>query len=95
MLLSESKSHMLFIAEFEPQVWQNNYAVPVDPQGPIGWDCTAAVRKYIQDDGTLGKPFRKNGDEYLDVDDVLKNDPAAPAWIQDWSGPFTITVRPN
>ena len=29
----------------------------------------------------------------LDTDDVFALDPAAPAWVRSWSGPFTIRLR--
>jgi hypothetical protein len=28
-----------------------------------------------------------------DIDDALRSDPAAPAWVRDWRGPFEIYVR--
>ena len=80
-----------YIATFEPQAWQNDYAIPVDPEGPTEWDCTdmmlsrpdyfAGVDRKIEDDF-----------DFLDRDDVLKSDQAAPEWIREWGGPFTITV---
>ena len=32
-------------------------------------------------------------DEALDTDDVFQDDPAAPQWVRDWQGPFTIRIR--
>jgi hypothetical protein len=83
-----------YTAEFDPQAWQNDQANSVDPEGETKWDCTAAVQKYVQPDGSLGKPFKLQTftGQYVDNDDVLHKDPAAPQWVRDWRGPFTITV---
>lgn len=84
-----------YVATFDPQAWMNDYALSVDPEGDTDWDCTEAVREFVGADGGLMKPFRlmNYGDDYLDNDDILKSDPAAPEWVREWSGPFTITVR--
>jgi hypothetical protein len=83
-------------ATFRPEAWQDDYAIPVDPEGPTTWDCTEFVtnppdwcRDYFKDlDATLA-----DEGEFLDRRDVLQRDKAAPAWIRRWRGPFTITVR--
>ena len=84
---------MRFLATFTPQAWQRDYAIDVDPEGPTEWDCTAFIRdpanglkeseilEVIQSDGS-----------WLDTDDVLKGDDAAPAWVKEWQGPFSINV---
>lgn len=57
------------------------------------WDCTDFLHNSGYHDAML-----------VDVQDSIdrggfnsgadfKSDPAAPQWVRDWSGPFTITVR--
>lgn len=82
---------MKFIANFDPQVWFNNNAVSVDPEGEQKWDAT----KYIQEKGfteNVKQAIDKDG-YWLDRDDVLTNDKNAPEWVRKWNGPFTITVE--
>lgn len=91
-------SERRYVAEFEPQKWVGDDAYPAEPKGETEWDCTAFVTSPPEWVGKdyFGKEFRKdieNSGEYLDRDDVLKDDPAAPAWVREWRGPFTITVR--
>jgi hypothetical protein len=88
-----------YTATFEPQAWINDYAVPVDPQGPTTWDCTAFVQnppEWVGKDleARVRKGIRQEG-AWLDKDDMLVNDPEAPDWIRAWAehGPFTITVE--
>lgn len=87
-----------YLAEFEPQAWQNDYAVPVDPEGETEWDCTAFVTnppEWVSKD-YFGAKFQEELDSvqgyFVDNDDVLQKDPAAPEWVRRWRGPFTITV---
>ncbi len=82
-----------YTAHFRPQVWAEDETVDVDPEGEQTWDCTAAVAAHVRPDGGLGHPFRATYRGWLDNDDLLKDDPAAPAWVQQWPGPFTITVE--
>ena len=80
-----------FIATVRPEAWQNNYAIPVDTPGITDWDCTAAVESQ-----GLAPAIREamgEEGEWLDNDDQLALDPAGPAWLRKWPGPFTITVR--
>lgn len=79
-------------AHFEPEAWVDDDAVDVDPLGPCGWDCTPFVHAHdlaeridTACDSVLGA--------WLDTQDLLKDDPAAPEWVRDWDGPFTITVK--
>jgi hypothetical protein len=83
---------MRYQANFEPQAWQNDDAIPVDPQGPTTWDCSEYIGQ--QGDLFLNRLHRHLADNgvFLDRDDVLKGDPVAPEWIREWQGPFTITV---
>jgi hypothetical protein len=80
-------------AEFVPQAWIRDNAVEVDPEGEVRWDCTA----FLEAEESHRVPYirakiREEGN-WLDVDDLLKEDPAAPEWVQDWTGPFSIYVR--
>jgi hypothetical protein len=78
-------------ARFDPQAWINDYAVSVDPEGETEWDCTAFVANR-PDRADIDKAIDR--DRYwLDRDDVLMGDPAAPEWVRKWRGPFTITVE--
>jgi hypothetical protein len=80
-------------ASFDAEAWLNDCATSVDPQGDTDWDCTA----FVDSQGLRPKVEKAiaEQDEWLDRDDVLVDDPAAPAWIREWAwhGPFTITVR--
>lgn len=69
---------------FHPQAWQNDYAVPVDPEGETEFvvPCEDAT-----DD--KGKLLSDNSWE----SDVLKDHPNAPEWIKSWNGPFYITLE--
>jgi hypothetical protein len=61
---------------FHPQAWQNDYAIPVDPQGPTTW---------------LVPVERLRGIETHSYDaDELRFEDTAPAWVREWSGPFEI-----
>jgi len=62
-------------AEFHPQAWQNDYAIPVDPEGETRWQIHADELDPEQSDC-----------------DYLKGGPNVPQWVQDWSGPFYITL---
>lgn len=87
---------MRYIAEFQPEAWVKDNAIPVDPEGKTKWDCTAFVEANKDLKTKINEALKKNNESFaapfFDRDDVLKGDPAAPAWIRDWSGPFTITV---
>ena len=82
----------MYRAFFDPQAWINDEAVTVDAEGEQTWDCTA----FVKADATLKAKIDKatnDGGDYLDRDDVLFSDPAAPEWVKKWDGPFTITVE--
>lgn len=90
-----SRTDSAFRATFDPQAWIGDEAVSVDPEGPTSWDCTAAVRAdwdYFA--GLFGDRPDLDLAMYgvIDNDDVLQRDPAAPEWVREWRGPFTITV---
>ena len=84
---------MRYFAEFTPEAWINDYAIAVDPEGDTVWDCTAFA---IENQDYLLRMEEEDSDPedgVLDIDDVFKGDPAAPEWIREWQGPFTIRVR--
>ena len=92
-----------YVARFTPEVWINDYAVGVDPyESEQEWDCTDYLG-LLRSDSTgvyagrllavaLLREIEVRGDA-IDTCDVLRDDPAAPGWIRDWDGPFTIKVR--
>lgn len=94
---AEPGTKVRYLAEFQPQAWDGDYAVPVDPEGPTTWDCTGFVDDHIRD-YLEGLESRGNGDlddellGVLDAQDRFQDDPAAPEWIRNWSGPFSIRV---
>jgi hypothetical protein len=65
---------------FYPQAWQNDYAIPVDAEGPVTWTTN------WPDD----KPLPANNDY---ESDQLARESDAPLWIQNWSGPFYVEVN--
>lgn len=82
-------------ATFSPQAWQNNYAVPVDPEGETIWvvskQALAAWKEtFIRPDSPI-----EEGDLYDNpaICDGFLDDPAAPEWIRSWRGPFDIYVE--
>ncbi|HWG00831.1 MAG TPA: hypothetical protein VG164_03140 [Trebonia sp.] len=90
----EAASGQRLTAHFTPEAWQRDQAIEVDPQGPQEWDCTGFARLYP---GYV-QQLAENGDltrGVTDNDDLFHGDPAAPAWVRAWSGPFTITIRQN
>jgi hypothetical protein len=62
---------------FHPQAWQNDYAIPVDPQGPTTWLVPVEKLKDIER-GTYDS-------------DRLRLEDEAPEWCREWSGPFEVT----
>ena len=83
---------MPYTAHFDPQAWINDYATTVDAQGEQTWDCTAFIEADPALKAEVDEAIADEG-HFLDTDDVLMGDEAAPQWVKDWSGPFTITVQ--
>lgn len=81
-------------ATFHPQAWQNDYAVPVDAEGPTTWDVTP---EYLTGLLGTGTPNNWKLADVLEPDtyasDDLRFDPAAPQWVKDWGGPFYVEVE--
>jgi len=71
-------------ADFRPQVWQNDYANPADPEGDTRYDVTFEIL-------AMGS---KNSELMLaDCCDQLKDAHLAPDWIKERAGlPFEIDV---
>jgi len=89
---------MRYTAHFTPEAWVRDQAIEVDPPPgePQEWDCTEFAllhRNYLADTAQARGVDLRAGQEVLDTDDVFAADPAAPAWVRDWRGPFTITIR--
>lgn len=80
------------VARFVPQAWINDYAVDVDAEGDTTWDVTDEFARLPRSyrDGLLAE-IDEHGSA-LDTDDALAEDPAAPAWVRAWSGPFSLWV---
>lgn len=77
-------------ATFRPQAWINNYAVDVDPQGPTTWDVSAEHLQYLIQ--TLGAKDFDLVFESSYESDLVREDPAAPEWVRNWTGPFWVDV---
>jgi hypothetical protein len=81
----------VYTAHFTPEAWQDDQAIEVAPGGPQTWDCTAYASQRMPYLARLAAEYGAP-DGLLDNDDVFKDDPAAPQWIRDWRGPFTIRI---
>lgn len=83
-----------YTAHITPEAWERDNAVPVEPEGPDRWDCTRAVARAADYFAKLaGEHGWDDPGGLLDRDDRLKDDPDAPMWVGEWSGPFTIRVH--
>lgn len=81
------------VACFQPEAWVGDYAIPCDPDGPTEWDPLPTLQAEHGDLLPEILAACASDGDWLDFDDLLKSDPNAPAWIRDWPGPSTITVR--
>lgn len=89
-----------YTAHFDPQASVNGRIIDIDADGQQTWDCTAYAeqhRDYLAwltstSMWMLGATLH---DGLLDTDDVFKDDPAAPQWVRDYNGPFTICLYPS
>lgn len=90
---AQAQPHQVrYHAHFNPEAWVDDDAVSVDPLGPCGWDCTTFIHNHDLTEH-VNKAYDSAFEHWLDEHDLLKDDPAAPAWVRDWDGPFTITVE--
>lgn len=79
-------------ARFSAQVWVRDQAMEVDPLGDTEWDASTAFAELNAEyREQLIAEMDEHG-EALDGDDALKHDPNAPAWVQEWPGPFSLYV---
>jgi len=72
-------------ARFHPQVWVNDLAMAVDPQGETEWDVTHEVVAMGRE-----AAIAMRDDDY--ATDYLRESANAPGWVRDWSGPFYVEV---
>lgn len=82
-------------AHFTPQAWVNDYALDIDPPTDADqtWDATTYAHvnvAYLADLHTWTDPDADS--TVIDTDDVFRDDPNAPDWIREHTGPFTITL---
>jgi hypothetical protein len=82
-------SETRYEAHFTPEAWVNDQAIEVDAQGPQSWDCTAYAEQHAAYLARLDTDDEFGG---VDTDDVFQSDPAAPEWVREWRGPFTIRI---
>ena len=77
------------VAHFRPEAWIRDYAVPVDDEGPDRWKVSPAYLAELIDglDGDAACLYRPSYEA-----DELRHDPAAPAWIREWQGPFSLSL---
>jgi hypothetical protein len=64
---------------FHPQAWQNDYAIPVDPEGETEFQVEASAIEGLQDDTYESDDLRFHRN--------------APEWIKEWSGPFYVEIQ--
>lgn len=76
------------IATFTPQVWVQDNAMGVDPEGEDTYEVTVDLVAYALQEGA------DTVEEYLDGSDKddLQTADNAPQWVWDWSGPFYIEI---
>jgi hypothetical protein len=81
-----NQSKRKIIALFQPQAWQNNNAIDVDPEGETTFDVTDEIL-------AMGKETALKLKDNRDESDALISAKNAPHWIREWSGPFYIVVE--
>jgi hypothetical protein len=80
-----------FVARFDPQAWVRDQAIDVDPEGEQEWTPTLDDMPADYRAGLIAE-IDEHG-QALDGDDWLKSDPAAPEWVREYHGPFSIWLR--
>lgn len=74
------------IAEFIPQVWENDVAVDIAAPFPNTWDVTDLIT-------AMGEgPARALKDDQYETD-VLRDADNAPNWVKVWPGPYYVRVE--
>lgn len=71
-------------ARFIPQQWQNDFATTVNVEAECEWDVTPG---WYASEFPEGPPERHSYES-----DRLRDDPAAPAWVREWPGPFEVEL---
>jgi len=61
-------------------------AIAVDPQGETTWDVTEYLTTL--DPAFVAETIERGSDH----DDLLRQDPNAPEWVREWSGPFDTYI---
>jgi hypothetical protein len=87
-------------ATFTPQAWQGDHAIDIDPRGETTWDASAAWDELPAAYRVALILAAEDASRTLDIDDRLRDDPAAPAWVHEHRGPFSLwldlaDVRPT
>lgn len=72
-------------ATFNAQAWLNDYAIDIDPQGDTVWDVTDEILAMPEHERVALRDDQYNTDD-------LRFSENAPQWVQDWGGPFYISV---
>lgn len=70
---------------FQPQAWQNNYAIQVDAEGDDEWDYP--LDKFLSE-----FPRQQSFAENDEARDSLHEADEAPNWVQGWAGPFEVEL---
>ena len=73
--------------EFTPQVWINDIALSVDPQGPTVFSVPEHEALYLTERSRIEDIDSRTFDS-----DELRHSNNAPDWIRQWSGPFEVDV---
>ena len=76
----------VLMADFTPEVWQNDYAVPVDAEGETQFDVTDFVLRHMP------QLRRSKFEDVFEYGDTLRHADTAPTWVKDYSGPFTCSI---
>lgn len=83
-LLMPLETRERIIADFTPEAWIRDHAVPVDDEGEGGFDVTYEML-------LMGREAAMELDS-TETDHLLEA-VRAPDWIRSWNGPFTIRVH--
>lgn len=81
----KSPGKLTCLAVFNPQMWQDDDAVDVDP-GPTRFDVTDQIELMGKDKALTLKDNRDNSDRLRDGRNV-------PTWIKNWPGPFNVQIE--
>lgn len=85
---------MRYIATFFPQMtaqWLGDDCYPADPQGDTEWDTTEFFLSEAYTDRERADIL--NDETGSELTDSIREDPKAPEWVREWTGPFEVRVR--